>query len=94
MKIDHNYTDILNHLSTAALLEQLAEEASELSQAALKLARVYRGENPTPVSELQANAHLREEFTDVFLVADILGLPVDWDQICYKTRRWKERLKK
>ena len=30
-----------------AMLEQLAEEAAELSQAALKLARVLRGENPT-----------------------------------------------
>lgn len=31
-----------------ALLEQLAEECSELAQAALKLARLERGENPTP----------------------------------------------
>lgn len=33
--------------------EQLAEEATELDKAALKLARIYRGENPTPVTESQ-----------------------------------------
>lgn len=39
---------ILETLGTEAVLEQLAEEASELSQAALKLARKLRGVNPTP----------------------------------------------
>ena len=33
------------------LLAQLAEEASELAHAALKLRRVYDGRNYTPVTE-------------------------------------------
>lgn len=43
-------TDLETILSIGepALLEQLAEECSELAQAALKLARQERGENPTP----------------------------------------------
>lgn len=40
--------DILEMIGTAALLEQLAEESAELAQAALKMARKLRGENPTP----------------------------------------------
>ncbi len=57
--------NIISQIGIPATLEQLAEEASELSQAALKLARVYRGENPTPVSADQALDSLVEETADV-----------------------------
>ena len=40
--------EVIRSLGEPALLEQLAEECSELAQAALKLARLERGENPTP----------------------------------------------
>lgn len=40
--------DVLEMIGTAALLEQLAEESAELAQAALKMARKIRNENPTP----------------------------------------------
>lgn len=40
--------DVLEMIGTAALLEQLAEESAELAQAALKMARKLRNENPTP----------------------------------------------
>ena len=42
--------DVLEMIGTAALLEQLAEESAELAQAALKMARKMRNENPTPKS--------------------------------------------
>lgn len=42
--------DVLEMIGTAALLEQLAEESAELAQAALKMARKIRNENPTPKS--------------------------------------------
>ena len=48
-----------------AMLEQLAEEASELAKAALKLARIERDENPTPVTKDEAEMNLTEEYTDV-----------------------------
>jgi hypothetical protein len=76
-----------------ALLDQLAEEASELAQAALKLSRILRGENPTPVTELYANANLKEEFTDVVQCACELGLLPDEDQMKYKNERWHNRIK-
>lgn len=41
---------MIEYIGKAAMLEQLAEEAAELAQAALKCARIERGENPTPVT--------------------------------------------
>ncbi len=38
--------------------------SSELAQAALKLARVLRAENPTPVTLEEAKMNLTAEFTD------------------------------
>ena len=51
---------MINLIGKAAMLEMLAEESAELSQAALKLARKYRGENPTPSSEMECIDHLTE----------------------------------
>lgn len=42
---------IASVLSTEDILCQLAEEASELAQAALKLRRALTGTNPTPLPE-------------------------------------------
>lgn len=39
--------EMIDIIGRPAMLEQLAEEASELAKAALKLARIDRGENPT-----------------------------------------------
>lgn len=47
--------EIIRMLGEPALLEQLAEECSELAQAALKLARLERGENPIPKTEEEWN---------------------------------------
>lgn len=54
------------------LLCQLAEEAAELAQAALKLRRCITGKNPTPVTPVTAEANLIEELADVRLVAEVL----------------------
>ena len=43
-------------IGAAAALDQLAEESAELTHAALKLARIWRGVNPTPVSVADAAA--------------------------------------
>ena len=73
-------------------LIQLAEEAAELSQAALKLVRARHGD--TPVTPLQANAHLLEEMADVYVTA----LALNPDRMTVeaiarqKSRRWEERL--
>lgn len=64
---------MVEKIGRAAMLELLAEESAELSQAALKMARIMRGENPTPVTRMQAEKNLIEEYTDVRLCA-IWGL--------------------
>lgn len=51
---------IIEEIGEAAMLEQLAEECTELAKAALKMARIIRKENPTPVTEKEAIANIRE----------------------------------
>lgn len=78
------------------LLAQLAEEATELAQAALKLRRVYDGMNPTPVTHDEAFDNLKEEIADVMLVIDVLGVGRDHMERCMiqanKLSRWVRRL--
>lgn len=96
MDIDRNRpTSILECIGPAAMLEQMAEEAAELSKACLKLARVIRGENPTPVTKNQAVDSVIEEYTDVMQCALELDLVADKNQIREKKmrffRRWMAR---
>lgn len=79
-------------IGSAAMLEQLAEEATELAQAALKTARILRKENPTPVLLSEACVHLREEYTDVVQCALELMLIPDSEQMGEKTLRFKKRV--
>ena len=75
----------------ASTYELLAEEASELAKSALKVARVMRAEEPTPVTIGEAEASLVEELTDVRVVSDALGLVPDERMYSFKVRRWLER---
>ena len=56
---------MIDLIGRPAMLEMLAEEGSELSHAALKLARKYRGENPTPKSEMECIGALTEEIAKI-----------------------------
>ena len=99
-----NYMDyILDKLDERALLEQLAEEASELSQAALKLIRAKGlSENVTPKTEDSVMLNLVEEMIDCNLVMTILcfkdkkmmTVVLDGDDMknIPKWKRWAERL--
>lgn len=91
---DRNIADISNSLSEAAKWEQLAEECSELAQAALKKARKLRGENYTPKSMKEIDASIEEEWADVQLARSVCDIPTNWDIFEQKTDRWRERLKK
>lgn len=82
---------MLDKIGDAAMYEQLAEESSELCKAALKMARIIRGENPTPVTEMQARQDLIEEYTDVLLCADEFGLMWDEGLAEVKQERFKKR---
>ena len=77
-------------------LTQLAEEAVELAHAALKLARILEGVNPSPMNENEARSKLLEEAADVMVCLDALIAPGDMQELNRrmddKRRRWEERL--
>lgn len=80
------------------LLAQLAEEASELAQAALKMRRTLSDVNPTPVSRRKAEEGLLEEIADVKLCLHVGGFEKVRDKIqvnriiSAKAERWLNRL--
>lgn len=84
-------------LPKTEILAQLAEEASELTQAALKLRRALDGTNPTPKSVEDCRKAFEEEYADV--VNCIIAL--DLDDVAFermqkmqheKKVRWLSRL--
>lgn len=87
---------IRDNLSEEDILWQLAEEAAELAQAALKFRRTITGTNPTPIDAKTAKNKLLEEIADVMLVLNVMK-DTDWIAICafYRSKldRWVERLK-
>lgn len=89
--------EVIRTLGEPALLEQLAEECSELAQAALKMARLERGENPTPKAKIDCEAALMEEIADVHLCLGVISSHFE----CYnklddieisKRERWAQRI--
>lgn len=83
---------IREKVAEPALYENLAEEASEVAHAALKVARIMRGENPTPLKIPQAMSRLKQEVCDLFVVCDVLGISGDYDYMFSKIQRWLSRL--
>lgn len=63
-------TRIVKAYGEEYIFRQLAEEASELCQAALKLVRMLHGE--TPVTQTQAQEKLIEETADLLVIIGIL----------------------
>lgn len=84
---------IVDYIGYPAMLEQLAEECAELGKAALKMARIFRRENPTPVTREDAEIALIEEYTDVIQCAQELGLKTDLIEMREKKERFFERWK-
>lgn len=64
--------DIYQYIGQPALLEQLGEEACELGQASLKMARYIRSENPTPKTAFDVTKDLVEEVSDVLVCIEEL----------------------
>lgn len=83
---------MIERVGLPAELEQTAEECTELAKAALKLARILYGENPTPVTEEQAEKDLTEEYSDVVLCAKELDICDDPDDIIDIPTDRKQRL--
>lgn len=80
------------------MLRQMAEECSELAQAALKYIRAGRKETPMRIDE--AIEHLTEEIADVRLMIDAVSATVlTWRDVDdmqaikeQKLDRWKTRM--
>lgn len=86
---------LAEYVGEAAVYEHLAEEASELAQAALKYARYLRKENPmapnTNPGVLSYN--VKEEATDVLILLEEVGLERGDDHIyAEKIKRTMGRL--
>lgn len=85
-------------LTQDELLAQLAEEATELAHAALKLRRAYGGTNPTPVPAKKAYEGLLEEIADVSNCLVVLGYDGSLAKVrtsllmTEKLHRWANRL--
>lgn len=95
-----NMEKVCRHLAPDELLCQLAEEAAELSKAALKLRRTIVTTNPTPMTGSEAFDSVIEEVIDVEMVLDVLDFY--WteggvndrraEQVASKFARWADRL--
>ena len=88
--------EVICSLGEPALLEQLAEECSELAQAALKLARLERGENPTPKTKEECVENLLEELGDVNLCMSVVEANQGIHIRCLsvdKKARWAQRIR-
>lgn len=83
---------IEDRIGRAALYEQLAEECAELAHACLKASRIIRRENPTPVTPEECGTMIVEEWSDVTLCAQELGLSSCNSIIKRKLNRWRERI--
>jgi len=91
---------MINDLRLTIPLEErltgLAEECSELAQAALKYRRALTGINPTPMDEDTCYENLMEEIADVMLYLETLYLNKRTIKQFQTTKRdrWLSRLEK
>lgn len=94
------FKEILEQTGEAAVLEQTAEECTELAHACLKMAWKLRAENPTPAAEEEICERIHEELADLMTCVDVL-INIPWINTkkvqeiqIRKARRWKERIQK
>lgn len=96
IKVNDEIVHIKNRLPGEERLAQLAEEAAELAQAALKLRRAIGNTNPTPVSVSAARDNLIEEYADTILciraILDNNEIALGNDIAAVKARRWADSL--
>lgn len=80
-------------LHKTEILAQLAEEASELAQAALKLRRALDETNPTPKSVEECLENIQEEMADVFVCLTMFGKSAERDGILIYNRYMEKIVK-
>ena len=77
---------LIEQIGTIEMLNQTAEEASELAQACLKLSRKMRGINYTPKTKQELLNNLYEEIADMEICIEELRSEISKDNI----EKWKE----
>ena len=96
LKNKHLVDKVRGSLSDYDLYLALAEEASELAQAAAKQARIIIGNNPSPVTAEDGERHVLEELADVCVCANVLYDRTKGDYVSdvmnKKLSRWVTRL--
>ena len=97
------FEHVVRSLDKRSVLEQLAEESSEITKAALKVIRAEKlSVNTTPIAYEESMEKLIEEINDVRMIINMLktkypeldnALPEDNDIINNpKWKRWAKRL--
>lgn len=86
------YEFIRENTDRRALLELLAEEAAEVSQAALKLIRAEGNGCPTGITQKAAICDLLEEISDLKNVVGVLDLKMSPGFGDEKVARWIHRI--
>lgn len=95
MDYTEDYTVVAGMMPVRDRLMQLAEECSELAQAALKVCRTLPSSmNPTPVSGVQAMEKMHEEFLDVLMCADLCGLTDPFTPLSMYNPKWARARKR
>lgn len=97
IELDKKLRELHAKLPLPAVCEQLAEECAELAQAAIKMSRHLRGENPPRKSAEEILTSMCEEYNDVLLCVALLEYScldcfVDIDQTKRKIDRWMKCL--
>lgn len=92
-----SYEYIVDYIGNPAVLEQLAEECTDLAHAALKLSRILRDENPTPATSEEMVEVLTEEVADVLVCIDAACAgqvcSISKAQMENKRKRWESRIR-
>lgn len=97
LKFIDDVNAIYNQVPQTEILAQLAEEATELAHAALKLRRVLDGTNPTETELPEAETNLQEEYADVELCWTLVDEQYAHNERAenlmeFKAKRWIDRL--
>ena len=86
---------MVDKIGIPAAYEGVAEEAIELAHAALKTARAWRDENPTPMGFDEGRQKVVEELTHLLWYLNelrILPNNVIYDQVSERfNQRWRDR---
>lgn len=97
LNFSNNIEFIRKNVSDRGLLELLAEEAAELSQAALKLIRIQEDDvYPVNSDKYDFNTcykNIIEEITDVFICSTLLESEPDTKLACKKVKGMVDRIK-